>query len=110
MDIKGLLDKGIGQLLQLDTIYKNADIEKKREVISSMFPEKLHFENNVLRTGRINEAVKLIYLLDKGSSGNKKGQNGNYSILSSQVGLPGFEPRQTEPKTVVLPLHNNPIR
>lgn len=25
------------------------------------------------------------------------------------VGLPGFEPRQTEPKTVVLPLHNNPI-
>ena len=26
------------------------------------------------------------------------------------VGLPGFEPRQTEPKTVVLPLHNNPIR
>lgn len=26
------------------------------------------------------------------------------------VGLPGFEPRQTVPKTVVLPLHHNPIR
>ena len=25
------------------------------------------------------------------------------------VGLPGFEPRQTESKSVVLPLHNNPI-
>jgi hypothetical protein len=25
------------------------------------------------------------------------------------VGLPGFEPRQTEPKSVVLPLHNRPI-
>ncbi len=25
------------------------------------------------------------------------------------VGLLGFEPRQTESKSVVLPLHNNPI-
>ena len=25
------------------------------------------------------------------------------------VGLPGFEPRHTEPKSVVLPLHNRPI-
>ena len=25
------------------------------------------------------------------------------------VGLPGFEPGQTEPKPVVLPLHHNPI-
>jgi len=57
-----------------------------------MFPEKMHFENNVLRTGRINEAVRLIYLLDKGFRGNKKGQNGDYSILSSQVGKTGFEP------------------
>jgi hypothetical protein len=26
------------------------------------------------------------------------------------VGLPGFEPRQTEPKSVVLPLYYRPIR
>jgi hypothetical protein len=25
------------------------------------------------------------------------------------VGLPGFEPRQTEPKSVVLPLYYRPI-
>ena len=25
------------------------------------------------------------------------------------VGLPGFEPRQTESKSVVLPLHHNPV-
>ena len=25
------------------------------------------------------------------------------------VGLSGFEPEQTEPKSVVLPLHHNPI-
>ncbi len=95
VDIKDLLDKGLRQLVQLDTTYEIADIEKKREVISSMFPEKMHFENNVLRTGRINEAVRLICLLDKGFRGNKKGQNGDYSILSSQVGKTGFEPATT---------------
>ena len=26
-----------------------------------------------------------------------------------RVGLPGFEPGQTEPKPVVLPLHHSPI-
>ncbi len=41
---------------------------------------------------------------------NKKRQTSNQTDLSFLVGLPGFEPGQTEPKTVVLPLHNNPIR
>ncbi len=61
VNIKSLLDKGIDNLLGLDYIYETADIDKKCEVISSMFPEKLHFENSSLRTGRVNEAVKYIY-------------------------------------------------
>ena len=92
VNIKSLLDKGIDNLLGLDYIYENADIDKKREVISSMFPEKLHFENSSLRTGRVNEAVKYIYIINSNLSENKKGQNGNSSNLSSQVGKTGFEP------------------
>ena len=57
----------------------------------------------------INEAVELIYKLGEGFSENKKGQISNKTDLSSLVGLPGFEPRQTESKSVVLPLHHNPI-
>ncbi len=86
------MDKGIDILLKLDYIYETADIEKKREVISSMFPEKMHFENSSLRTGRINEAVKYIYMIDSNLGGNKKGQNRNKSVLSSVVGVAGFEP------------------
>ena len=37
---------------------------------------------------------------------NKKGRHFHDSL---SVGLPGFEPRQTESKSVVLPLHHNPI-
>ncbi len=91
INIKDLLDKGIDILLKLDYIYETADIEKKREVISSMFPEKLHFENSSLRTGRINEAVKYIYMIDSNLGGNKKGQVKNKFDLSSQVGAARFE-------------------
>gem|GEM_PF-3303632 len=86
------LDKGIDNLIKLDYIYENADIDKKREVISSMFPEKLHFQNDSLRTGRINEVVRYIYMINNDLDGNKKGQNGIDSILSCQVGMAGFEP------------------
>ncbi|PLK45272.1 zinc ribbon domain-containing protein, partial [Emticicia sp. TH156] len=40
INIKDLLGKGIDNLLKLDYIYETADIDKKRQVISSMFPEK----------------------------------------------------------------------
>ncbi len=100
LDIKHLLDKGIDQLLKLDIIYDNADIEKKREIINSMFPEKLHFENNSLRTGRINEAIKFIYLIDSELDESKRGQNGAYSILSSQVGMTRFELATPRPPDV----------
>ncbi|WP_118972966.1 hypothetical protein [Taibaiella koreensis] len=65
-------------------------MEKKRAVIGSMFPEKLHFENNRLRTGRVNEFVQYIYQIESKIGGNKKGQNGIASILSSQVGMTGL--------------------
>ena len=41
-------------------------------------------------------------------TGNKNGQTDKKIDLSNKVGLLGFEPRQTESKSVVLPLHNNP--
>ena len=66
-------------------------IEKKREVIGSMYPEKLTFDRERLRTTRIDEAARIIYALDKAFSKNEKGQSGNIPTLSSQVGKTGFE-------------------
>ena len=91
LDIKGLLEKGLNNLLKIDYTYENADVDKKRDIISSMFPEKMRFENNSLRTGRINEVVKYIYMAESDLGGNKKGQNGVDSILSCQVGMRRFE-------------------
>lgn len=92
LNFKELLNKGISNLLKLDTIYEATDIEKKRQVISSIFPEKLYIENNVLRTFRVNEAVNYIYLINNNLRENKKGQAEENSDLSCQVIPAGFEP------------------
>ena len=99
VDIPGLLNAGIDNLLKLDYIYEDGVPEKKRAVISSMYPEKLTFDGDRLRTDRVNEAAKIIYTLDKAFSENEKGQSGNIPALSSQVGKTGFEPATPTSRT-----------
>lgn len=103
------LEKALNSLVRLDKLYEQADVQKKREIIGSIYPEKLVFDGINYRTTRLNEAVELIYKLGEGFNENKKGQISEKTDLSSLVGLPGFEPRQTEPKSVVLPLYYRPI-
>ncbi len=91
--------------LSLDELYEKANNKDKREIIGSIFPEKLTFDGNNYRTTRLNEAVALIYSVDKASSKNKNGQNHQNFELSNLVTPPGFEPRQTESESVVLPLY-----
>jgi site-specific DNA recombinase len=92
LDFTGLLNTGLKNLFRLDSVYEKGDTEKKREVISSMYPDKLIFDGDRLRTPRVNEAAWLIYNLGAGFGRNEKGQNGIISTLSSQVGKTGFEP------------------
>lgn len=84
-NIEPLLNEGIDNLLKLDKIYQNGTSTEQQQVISSMYPEKLTFDGEVLRTSRINEAVMLIYSLDKGFSQNKNRTNQNNSSLSCEV-------------------------
>ncbi len=91
LDFNGLLTKGVNNLLKLDYVYETGDIEKKREVISSMYPEKMTFDGFSVRTNRINEVARLIYSMDVGSSENKNRTSGNNSSLSCEVGMARFE-------------------
>jgi site-specific DNA recombinase len=101
-----LLDRAFQRICSLDALYQNATLEERRQIIGSMYPEKLIFQNNSYRTSRLNEAVRLIYAIGKDFSTNKNRTSGNDSNLSGVVVRPGFEPRQTESESVVLPLHN----
>lgn len=99
VSIDQLLNRGLDNLLKLDYIYETGDIEKKREVIGSMYPEKLTFDGFVLRATRVNEAVRFIYMMNSELGVNKNRTNGKNSNLSCQVGMAGFEPTASSSRT-----------
>ena len=88
-----ILKKGLDNLFHLSEIYDTGDSEEKRKVIGSVYPEKLTFDGDQLRTTRINEAVRLIYTLDKELAEKETGQSGEIPSLSCQVGMTGLPPR-----------------
>jgi hypothetical protein len=87
-----LLNRAVETLSSLDLIYERSDNKKKREIIGSIFPEKLVFDGLYYRTARLNEAVSLIYSIGKGFSENKKRQTEENFDLSNSVNRIGFEP------------------
>lgn len=56
------MDKAINTLSRLDTHYGNLPASKKRELIGSIFPEKIVFDGKDYRTPKVNEAARLIYM------------------------------------------------
>jgi hypothetical protein len=76
--------------------YEQADVKGKRQIIGSIYAEKLSFENNAFRTAKVNVAVAIIYSIDKAFQGIKKGQTSNKAVLSSLVDQIGFEPINIE--------------
>src|SRR6185437_12175367 len=92
VDIQTLLTKAVNTLGKLDELYANGTIIEKRKIIGSIFPEKLIFDGNEYRTSRLNEAVRLIYMLDKGFTEIKNRKDGETPLLSGEVVPTGIEP------------------
>ena len=90
------IDKKIVRNLELLSNIKNTYIERdteiKRRIISSMFPEKLIFEENSVRTLFTNQLVSLILNDGKPSSNSKKEKHTEFGVLSLEVESEGFEP------------------
>ena len=91
-NVDPLLNKALSNISQLDKLYEEASTEGKRKIIGSMFPEKLTFEKNEVRTTKINEAIRLMLLFYKDLNTKKKGTNQQKTDLSLYVKAEGFEP------------------
>jgi site-specific DNA recombinase len=85
VNIESMMEKALLLLNNVDIIYRNAGTLKKRELIGSMFPQKLEFDGEHYRTAGINEAVQLIFNLGKAFGEIKMGQTINISGLSHEV-------------------------
>ena len=58
--IDKLIDKAVPSLSHLDIPYTEANVTGKREIIGSIYPEKLLFDGIGYRTVHLNKAVRLI--------------------------------------------------
>ena len=76
----------------LPKYYISADLKAKQQLIGSVCPEKLIFENKSYRTKRVNEVLALICSADKGFNGSKKKLAPIFGSQSNQVPETGFEP------------------
>lgn len=76
------MNEGIDNLLRLSIGYEGGTFEECRALIGSIYPENLTFNGTGFRTTRINEAVQLMYLINKHIDSNKKETKENISSLS----------------------------
>lgn len=91
-DYKQYLDFGFSLLQNIDGMYVSGNTQIKSQILSSIFAEKLVFQEKSYRTLVYHEALALILNTSKALVKNKKGQTASKSNLSSLVVPTGIEP------------------
>lgn len=76
----------------LTSLYKGASVKGKREIIGSIFPEKLVFENEKYRTTSAGILALLIFQNNNELENIEKGKGGISAALSTQAPRVGLEP------------------
>ena len=85
ISIDKLIDTAVSTLSRLDLLYSEADTTKKREIISSIYPEKLSFDGTQYRTPRLNDAARIIYQINNELCTTKNRKGYDISRLSGVV-------------------------
>ena len=83
---------GLKKLESFDKQFKNSNIERKRQLVGSIFPEKFQFQNNSVRTEDVNPILLKIANINEGLKRNKKKDKSEKSDLSHEVLKTGLEP------------------
>ncbi len=91
-DINLYVDFGIQLLINLSIFYNKATTEIKRQIIGSIFSEKLVFEDKKYRTAKLNDAVALIFMNIKELQNEKNEKRHAISNVSYSVAGAGLEP------------------
>lgn len=84
-NIEPKLTYSIDLINNMDYYIRDAKVEVKCKLISSIFPEKVAFDGKVYRTNSLNKVLDLIYQQTNELRGNKKGKNPNNSSFSHLV-------------------------
>ena len=83
------IKNGINFITNLPERITDSDFKEKQKIIGSIFPEKLQFDGEKVRTAFLNEALFHFLSIDKGCSIIKKGQLNKNIKLSYNALLAG---------------------
>ena len=107
-NLKEYVDVSAGIIEKLPEYLSGADLTAKQQIIGSICPEKLIFEENQYRTIRLNDVIDWIYTKGNGSGRSKTRLAPIFGSQSNQVPGTGFEPahpcERCDLNTVRLPI------
>ena len=84
-DVLNIYKSGLKKLESFDKQFINSDLDNKRQLLGSIFPEKFKFENNSVRTEDINPILLKIASVNKVLKGSKKRDKSKKDDLSHLV-------------------------
>lgn len=91
-NVQRKLNKALDIVQNISRLYIDGDIEKKRTLIGSIFPEKLEFDGTQYRIPRINSVIANIFQLNNELCKNKNRKSDRFNHFSCLVPSAGIEP------------------
>lgn len=91
-DINEIVDEALIRLKKLTELYSKGNIDEKRYIIGSIFPEKWTIIENKGRTGKVNLAALLIYQINNMLGHKKNRIRTKIRTVSGLVPSAGVEP------------------
>jgi site-specific DNA recombinase len=85
LTIESKIDGCIELLSNIENLYIQRDTATKQRIIGSMFPRKMVYEKNSVRTLEMNRVVSLILNAGDTSGESKKGKHTDFGVLSCGV-------------------------
>ena len=92
INIEKSLDRALKYIENIPKMYSEGEINTRRGIIGSIFPEKLEFDGKTYRTTRMNVIANYIFQINNGLLQNKNRTNENKFHLSCLVARRGIEP------------------
>ena len=91
-NVQSLIKRGVKRVFEIKTALKDGCLSEIRKDVGSIYPENIVFSGCKVRTARRNAFIQHINLINNKLRQNKNGTKIDFSTLSRQVGVAGFEP------------------
>ncbi len=92
VNIEKSLDRALRYIESVPQMYSEGEINTRRAVIGSIFPEKLEFDGKTYRTARMNVIANYIFQINNELPQNKNRRNDSQNHFSCLVAPTGIEP------------------